>query len=149
MKLSKHFTLEELTHSSTAAEEGIDNTPDAAGIEKLKLLCEKVLEPIRVQFGPIRVNSGYRSDALNKAIGGALTSQHSFCEAADVSSRHYTPLEIAEWCIANLPAFGQVIREPSWTHVSYDMRQPCRNQPLSMDRVNGKPHYSKGINPPK
>ena len=69
MNLSPHFTLAELTRSETAQRYQIDNTPDVAGIAKLRKVCETILEPVRAHFGgPVIVNSGYRSVAVNKRV---------------------------------------------------------------------------------
>ena len=85
MKLSDHFSLAEFTKSQTAERKGIDNTPSEEHIEKMKVLCESVLESIRYHFEkPIMINSGYRSVALCEAIGSKSTSQHAKGEAADI-----------------------------------------------------------------
>lgn len=85
--LTKHFSLEELTASATAKRLNICNAPDAEGIDSLKRLCETVLEPVRVRYGkPIIVTSGYRSEKLNKAVGGAKNSDHLYCSASDLRS---------------------------------------------------------------
>jgi len=73
MNLSANFTLKELTKSDTATRLGIDNTPDEAVIESLRLLCENILQPVRDHFGkPVKISSGYRSPELNSspAVGG-------------------------------------------------------------------------------
>ena len=73
----KHFTIEEMTESSTAKAKDIDNTPSQEILAKLQKLIEAILDPLREWYGkPIRVNSGYRCEALNEAIGGSKTSQH-------------------------------------------------------------------------
>jgi zinc D-Ala-D-Ala carboxypeptidase len=85
MKLTEHFTLEELTASSTAKAKGIDNTPNAGVIEWLKYGVEHVLEPFRVELGKaVIITSGYRCPKLNKAVGGVSTSQHMKGQAADI-----------------------------------------------------------------
>lgn len=85
MKISEHLSLAEVTRSETAKRRGISNMPTEAHITNFKLLAEKVFEPIRKHFGkPIHISSGYRSEALNKAIGGSLTSQHCSGEAIDI-----------------------------------------------------------------
>ena len=91
MKLSDHFTLEEMTRSATASARNINNAlhpahpHDAAVIANLKHLCEEVLEPLRRHVGgPILISSGYRCPALNTAVGGATGSQHMTGEAADI-----------------------------------------------------------------
>ena len=83
--LTKHFTLEEFTRSSTAKARGIDNTVPEKLIPALRNLCETVLEPLREQAKePVEISSGYRCPALNKAVGGSDTSQHMKGEACDI-----------------------------------------------------------------
>jgi uncharacterized protein YcbK (DUF882 family) len=85
MQLSKNLALAEVMRSETAKRKGISNMPTPEHIENFKLLAEKVFQPIRDHFGkPIRISSGYRSKALNTAIGGALSSQHCSGEAIDI-----------------------------------------------------------------
>ena len=85
MTLTKHFTLEEFTRSSTAKARGIDNTVPEKLIPALRNLCERVLEPLREQVRePVIISSGYRCPALNKAVGGSDTSQHMKGEACDI-----------------------------------------------------------------
>lgn len=85
-KLSKNFTLEEMTNSPTAKRLKIDNTPNAKELANLKALCQNVLQPIRDKRGSaITVNSGFRCDKLNKAVGGAKNSQHRLGQAADIT----------------------------------------------------------------
>lgn len=89
MKLSKNFTLEELTHSSTADAKGIVNYPDNQSIKNLKKLCNDVLQPIRDKYGkPIYINSGYRNPQLNRVVGGSQSSQHCRGEAADIDTNN-------------------------------------------------------------
>jgi hypothetical protein len=84
MNLSPHFTLEELTFSQTALRKGIDNTPAAGAVENLTTLCATLLEPARDLLGvPLHLDSGFRSPALNEAVGGAKTSAHMDGRAAD------------------------------------------------------------------
>ncbi len=85
IKLSEHFTYEEMVASATAKRLGLSNAPDAKSLDNLKRLCQDVLEPLRVKWGrPIVVNSAYRSPAVNKAVGGAKNSDHRFGAAADI-----------------------------------------------------------------
>ena len=85
MTLTKHFTLEEFTRSSTAKARGIDSTVPEKLIPALRNLCERVLEPLREQVRePVIISSGYRCPALNKAVGGSDTSQHMKGEACDI-----------------------------------------------------------------
>ena len=97
MKLSKNFTLEEMTRSMVAARRGIDNTPGAGDIKNLENLCYIVLEPVRAKFDlPISVSSGYRSEELCEAIGSKKTSQHAQGCAVDfeINSVYYKEDEI-------------------------------------------------------
>ena len=85
MKLTKHFTLEEFSHSSNAKARGIDNTVPEKLIPALRNLCERVLEPLREQVKePVIISSGYRCPVLNRAVGGSNTSQHIKGEACDI-----------------------------------------------------------------
>ena len=85
MKLSEHFTYDEMVASATAKRLGLCNAPDAKSLDNLKRLCEDVLEPLRMKWGrPVIVNSAYRSQAVNKAVGGAKNSDHRFGAAADI-----------------------------------------------------------------
>lgn len=118
----KYFTIKEMTKSSTATAKGIDNTPSEEGALKLQKLIEAVLDPLREWYGkPIRVNSGYRCEALNEAVGGSNTSQHRLGEAADITVGSKTENEkLFNYIKDNLP-FDQLINESnfSWVHVSY------------------------------
>lgn len=118
----KHFTIEEMTKSSTATAKGIDNTPSKDIEAKLQKLIEAILDPLREWYGkPIRVNSGYRCEALNEAIGGSKTSQHCLGEAADITAGSKEEnKKLFEYIKDNLP-FDQLINESdfSWIHVSY------------------------------
>jgi uncharacterized protein YcbK (DUF882 family) len=83
MNLSRNFTLSELTKSDTAIRRGINNNPNAEQIEKLKALCENILQPVRDHFGRVKVTSGFRSVELCLAINSSEKSQHARAEAAD------------------------------------------------------------------
>lgn len=118
----KYFTIEEMTKSSTATTKGIDNTPSEEGVLKLQKLIEAVLDPLREWYGkPIKVNSGYRCEALNKAIGGAKSSQHMLGEAADITVGSKEENEKLFDYIKDNLEFDQLINESdfSWVHVSY------------------------------
>lgn len=118
----KYFTIEEMTKSSTATAKGIDNTPSEEGVLKLQKLIEAVLDPLREWYGkPIKINSGYRCEALNEAVGGSDTSQHRLGEAADITvGTKKGNKKLFEYIKDNLP-FDQLINESnfSWVHVSY------------------------------
>ena len=83
MNLSRNFTLSELIKSDTAIRKGINNNPNAEQIEKLKALCENILQPVRDHFGRVKITSGFRSVDLCLAIGSSSNSQHAKAEAAD------------------------------------------------------------------
>ena len=151
MKLSNNLSLAEVIKSNTAIRRGIDNTPTDVHIENLKYLAEKVFQPIREHFGkPIFISSGYRSTALNEAIGGSKTSQHSKGEAIDIDMDHRNGPENEEvfhYIRENLP-FDQLIWEfgtdkrPDWVHVSYNSDGEQRGQILAAKRNSkGKTYY--------
>lgn len=126
MNLSPHFTLAELTRSQLAVRRGIDNTPPAPAIERLRLLCLHVLEPVRDRFGPFSPSSGYRSPSLNRLLGSKDNSQHCKGEAADFEIPGIANIEVARWIAAALD-FDQLILEfysetdpaAGWVHCSY------------------------------
>lgn len=118
----KYFSIKEMTKSNTATAEGIDNTPDQTITNNLIKLIEAVLDPLREWYGkPITVNSGYRCEALNKAIGGAKSSQHMLGEAADITVGSKEKNEELFNYIKDNLEFDQLINESdfSWVHVSY------------------------------
>lgn len=118
----KYFSIKEMTKSNTATAKGIDNTPDQTITDNLTKLIEAVLDPLREWYGkPIIVNSGYRCKALNKAIGGAKSSQHMLGEAADITVGSKEENEKLFDYIKDNLEFDQLINESdfSWVHVSY------------------------------
>lgn len=118
----KYFTVEELSRSSVAQTKRIDNKPNAEQKSALVDLIENVLDPLREKFGkPILVSSGYRSKDLNRAVGGAASSQHMKGEAADIyTGTKEGNKELFDIIRKELP-FDQVIDEKdfSWVHVSF------------------------------
>jgi len=128
MRLSKNLTLKEAIKSNTATRLGINNMPEQWEINNLRAVAENVFQPVRDHFGiPIGVSSGYRSKALNKAIGGSKYSQHMIGEALDIDADIYggvTNAEIFNYIKNNLE-WDQMIwefgddDEPNWVHVSY------------------------------
>ena len=148
MNLSANFTLKELTKSDTATRLGLDNTPDEETIENLKLLCEKVLQPVREHFGkPVTINSGYRSPESNAAVGGSKTSDHCLGRAADIEIPGVPNADLAQWIMDNLE-YTQLILEfytpgipdSGWVHVSYDPDN-LKKQELTAMKVAGKTQY--------
>ena len=147
MKLSENVTLDEFQRSEAAIKHSIKNEMNEFEIQRAKLLCENVFEPIRKKVGhPIKLNSGYRSPLLNKAIGGAKTSQHCKGEAMDLDL-HDKLLFV--WIIENLN-FDQAIFEggtetqAGWFHISYKATGN-RKEALRMTKVKGKSIYTKFI----
>lgn len=126
MRLSKNLTLAEATRSDTAKRKGIDNRPTGEHLSNLITIANKVFQPIRDHFrSPIRVTSGYRSEALNKIIGGSKTSQHCKGEALDLQGLgEISNAMIFDYIRENLE-FDQMIwefgteNEPDWVHVSF------------------------------
>jgi zinc D-Ala-D-Ala carboxypeptidase len=110
MNLSRNFTLQELTKSDTAVRLGVDNNPNANQIEKLKLLCENILQPVRDHFGPVTITSGFRSPTLCVRIGSSVNSQHTQGCAADFECPGKDNAEVADWIYKNLD-FDQMILE--------------------------------------
>lgn len=152
MQISKHLALAELTRSESAKRKGITNMPTAEHIENMKVLAEKVFEPIREYFGcPIHISSGYRSRELNYAIGGSSTSQHSSGEAIDIdmdgSASGVTNKDVFNYIKDNL-VWDQLIWEfgnsnnPDWVHVSYSAKGKQRKQMLLATKSGGKTVYS-------
>ena len=134
IRLSPHFTLAELTTTST----GLPNQPSAADRVRLVELCSHVLEPWRAVVGPLRVTSGYRAWRVNAAVGGSITSQHMRGEAADVVPLT-VPLADAWHRLLELVAGGLpvdqaiVYQRPAgqgWVHVSYTSARAVRRELL-------------------
>ena len=126
MNLSRNFSLQELIKSDTAIRKGIDNNPNSDQIEKLKALCENILQPVRDHFGRVKVTSGYRSVELCMAIGSSANSQHAKAEAADFECLGVDNAELSDWIKNNLD-YDQLILEyytpgepnSGWIHCSY------------------------------
>lgn len=137
MMLTEHFSLAEMTDSSTANILQIDNRPNEAQIDALKALCENVLEPLRAKLGkPIIVTSGFRCERLNAAVGGVKNSAHTRGCAADVHVDGMTPLEVGVQVELLGIAYDQMIDEhvgkARWLHISYE--PPQRRQALTIER---------------
>mgnify|MGYP003633561919 FL=1 len=149
MKISTNITYAEAIHSSTAKREQIDNTPSPSQIEAMKLLAEKIFQPLRAWVGgPIKVNSFFRSVALNEKIGGAASSQHCKGQAMDIDDVYgcKTNAEMYHWIKENLN-FDQMIWEfgtdtqPNWIHVSYVSDEDNRNKCLKAYKERNNTKY--------
>ena len=123
----KYFALKELCSSDVATKKRIDNFPSWVVVEHLKELTEKILEPLRVAWGSgIKVNSGYRCDALNRAVGGVSTSAHKQGYAADLVPTNGKIDEfgkfVKEWLVKSRIKFDQCLWEQQggtkWVHIS-------------------------------
>jgi zinc D-Ala-D-Ala carboxypeptidase len=152
MNLSPNFSLHELTKSETALRLDIDNTPGEAETESLRLLCEKVLQPVRDHFGKgVKVNSGFRSSATNQATGGSKSSDHVKGQAADIEIPGVANVDLAQWIMDNLD-YTQLILEfytpgipdSGWVHVSYDPNN-LKKKELTATKVAGKTTYLNGL----
>ena len=147
MNLSRNFTLSELTKSDTAIRKGINNNPNAEQIEKLKALCENILQPVRDHFGRVKVTSGFRSVDLCLAIGSSVNSQHAKAEAADFEVIGTSNAELADWIYSNLEPDQLILEffEPSepnsgWIHCSW-IPEGRRAQFLHAFKKDGKTQY--------
>ena len=131
MQITKNFTLTELTTTNT----GISNNPNRQEVSALIRLTGKVLQPARDLYGgPIRVNSGFRSYAVNKAVGGVRNSQHTSGEAADITVHTKKGNKKLFELVRDNLSFDQLINEKdySWIHVSYKSENENRNQVLHL-----------------
>ena len=152
-KLTKNFSLHELTKSETAVRNGMDNSPDQTAISNLQVLAVHVLQPIRDHFAKgVHINSGFRHPDVNAKVGGSRTSDHCKGMAADFEIPGVANAELAEWVKDNLEftqlileAYTRGIPDSGWVHVSYDPNN-LKKQVMTATFVNGKPHYSNGLN---
>lgn len=152
MNLTKNFTLSEMTKSETALRHGIDNTPGEQEIAALKVLAEKVLQPVRDHFQRgVKVNSAYRSPEVNSKVGGSRTSDHCRGQAADIEIPGVANAELAQWIKDNLE-FRQLILEfytpgipdSGWVHVSF-VAEDNKKQVLTAVKQDGKTVYLPGL----
>ena len=125
--ISKHISYKEGVYSTTALRRGINNEPKEEQLANMKLIGEKIFEPLRLFVGgPIKINSFFRSAELNKAIGGSTTSQHCKGQAMDIDDTfdHMSNARMYYYIKDNLD-FDQMIWEfgdddnPAWVHISY------------------------------
>ena len=135
MQLSEHFTLDELTHTDHRQ---FDNTPNATEMANLVRLAEFLEEVKTVLSGkPVMINSAFRSEAVNTAVGSRNTSQHRIGCAADIRVPGMTPDEVVKAVIASGIGYDQIIREfDRWTHISISNTKDMtpRRQALIIDK---------------
>jgi len=147
MNLSRNFSLQELIKSDTAIRKGINNNPNSGQIEKLKALCENILQPVRDHFGRVKVTSGFRSEDLCLAIGSSRDSQHAKAEAADFECVGVDNAEVADWIKQNLETDQLILEfytpgEPNsgWIHCSW-IPEGRREQFMHAYKSEGKTKY--------
>jgi len=152
MKLTENFTLVEMTKSEIALRHGVDNTPTQAEVVNLKILCEKVLQPIRDHYGMgVKVSSGFRSKKVNTLAKGSKNSDHCNGHAADIEIPGVSNAELAKWIKENL-SYTQLILEfytagvpdSGWVHVSY-IQNNLKKQDLTAIKQNDKTVYLPGL----
>jgi zinc D-Ala-D-Ala carboxypeptidase len=128
--LSKNFSLQEFAHSPTAMSKRIPNDPTVKDLDRMILFCKGLLQPLREEMGILPITSGYRSMALNKAIGGAKASAHLVGYAADVQPKNCTLTDLMHWFKRTKFGFDQAIYEIEgrrlWVHIGY--KHPATGQ---------------------
>jgi len=148
-KISKHITYKEGTRSVTALRLGIENVPNDYELQNMELIAEKVFEPLRQAVnGPIKINSFFRCEELNKAIGGSSRSQHCQGRAIDIDDVYgYVSNSYMYYYIKDNLDFDQLIwefgtdTEPDWVHVSYVDSDSNRKRCLLAYKKDGKTKY--------
>lgn len=146
MKLTEHFTIEEMQRSSTATRLGLLNVCPTALVPNM-LEVATHLETIRAHFNaPVHVLSCFRSPEVNKAVGGSPTSAHRFAHAADFTVQGVANIDVCRWVAENVPDFDQVIYEfgpDGWCHLGFG--GAVRGQLLTATKEGGKTIYRKGL----
>ncbi len=154
-KISKHISYKEGTYSQTALRRGLDNTPSEEQLKCMKEIAEELFEPLREWVGgPIKINSFFRGEPVNTAIGGSTRSQHMKGQAIDIDDTfgHKTNAEMYHYIKNNLN-FDQLIWEfgddknPNWVHVSYVTHRPNRKKLTIAKRIDGKTRYIHEAHP--
>jgi len=153
MRISKNFTLKELTKSSTGERLGIDNSvKDQETLVNLCALTHNVLQKVREEHGRTTVNSSFRCLDLNRAIKSSDKSQHVKGEAADIECPALDNFLLAKWIASNvdfdmvlLEFYTQGIPDSGWVHVSYKADGNNREKELTAVKVKGKTVYKEGL----
>jgi len=149
MRISKHISYKEAVHSNTAKRRGIENKPNEDQLYNMAKVAHNIFEPLRLYVGgAIKINSFFRSEELNKAIGGSSKSQHCQGCALDIDDiyGHKSNYQMFEYIRENLD-FDQLIYEfgdadnPDWVHVSYVSSKENRNRVLRAVKNSGKTSY--------
>ena len=148
-KISKHVSWHEGTYSRTGERRDLDNTPNEEQLKCMKEVAENLFEPLREWVGgPIKINSFFRGEPVNTAIGGSTRSQHCHGQAIDLDDTfgRATNAEMFEFIKKHLD-FDQIIWEfgndenPDWVHVSYVSPDQNRKRCLKAYKKNGKTNY--------
>ena len=154
-KISKHVSWKEGTYSRTGERLGLDNTPNEEQLKCMKEVAENLLEPLREWVGgPIKINSFFRGEPVNTAIGGSTRSQHMKGQAIDSDDTvgHKTNAEMYHYIKDNLD-FDQMIWEfgddknPNWVHISWVSHRPNRKKLTIAKRIDGKTRYIHEAHP--
>lgn len=147
MKLSRSFDLEEFLVSQEATRKGIDNQPTAEHLINLQLLAQNTMQPIRdLMQKPVVISSGYRSEALNRAVGGAKNSQHTRGEACDFIVPGVPVKVLCGMIIGSGIEFDQLICEfNKWVHISYSKVKNRKEILTAVKGSDGKTQYLSGI----
>ena len=148
MQLSNNFSLAELTHSDVAVRKSLDNEPSQAVVDNLAALCEQLLQPLRDLLGePVIVTSGYRSQAVNDAVGGSIESYHMDGLAADIVVPGIPAAQVAEIASNGCIGYDKIILEFNrWVHIQLPRReQLARHQTWTARKVEGRTAYSPGL----
>ena len=147
--ISKHISYHEGTYSQTGLRRGLDNTPNDEQLKCMKEVAENLFEPLREWVGGgIKINSFFRGEPVNTAIGGSTRSQHMKGQAIDIDDTfgHKTNAEMYHYIKDNLD-FDQLIWEfgddenPNWVHISWVSHRPNRKKLTIAKKVNGKTKY--------
>jgi zinc D-Ala-D-Ala carboxypeptidase len=150
-QLSPHFTLEELTYSQVAARRGLDNAPHTSDLANLARLCETLLEPARLILGvPVHVDSGFRSPAVNGAVGGAPGSAHLVGRAADLLPIGMSVHEAFDALRSDALPFDQLIFEcQAWIHIAIaaDGQEPRRQVLIASGYAGHWTYLPEGATP--
>ena len=148
-KISKHISYHEGTYSRTGERRDLDNTPSEDQLKCMNEVAENLFEPLREWVGgPIKINSFFRGEPVNTAIGGSRKSQHMKGQAIDIDDTfgHKTNAEMYHYIKDNLD-FDQIIWEfgtdknPNWLHISWVSHRPNRKKLTIAKKVNGRTKY--------
>ena len=147
--ISKHISWHEGTYSRTGERRDLDNTPNEDQLKCMKEVAENLFEPLREWVGGgIKINSFFRGEPVNTAIGGSTRSQHMKGQAIDIDDTfgHKTNAEMYHYIKENLD-FDQMIWEfgtdknPNWLHISWVSHRPNRKKLTIAKKVNGRTRY--------